>query len=427
MPSMNIKTFPLIYRGIVVYNEDPELKGRVKIYVPGIYPIEYKNQHKLLPWAEPAMNLEGGSWANEKAYTKAINCFNPIQDKEEQAIIDESTEKPTNNQESNQNQNQNQDEKNKELVGLNTETGYCSVPHAGKFASDGAQVFLFFEAGDQNKPVYFAAAQSGVGWFSEHPNQHVFHSDNIRVRIDEEPTRKESTCEFNTYNENCVKQTLESAGGQAFMSPSTISEKVFTPEIRKTKLDIEVLSNLEKETAIHLKVKGNVNVHIEGDIYMEHIGNKYETHVGDHYIHHVGDKVLQHEGNYIEVHNGNKLIHQTGNYERNLIGDEIESYQGNYEKLRIGNENRVNQGTETQLTTDAVKVTYNSTFDKTVIGITTLINIAEVNIQLMSSLTENILGPVTKTWASTFTHTVAAAWNVTSSVVTWACQLFTFK
>jgi hypothetical protein len=27
------------YRGIVVYNEDPQLKGRVKIYVPGIYPI----------------------------------------------------------------------------------------------------------------------------------------------------------------------------------------------------------------------------------------------------------------------------------------------------------------------------------------------------------------------------------------------------
>jgi hypothetical protein len=28
-----------VYRGIVVYNEDPKLMGRVKIYVPGIYPL----------------------------------------------------------------------------------------------------------------------------------------------------------------------------------------------------------------------------------------------------------------------------------------------------------------------------------------------------------------------------------------------------
>ena len=423
MPANNLKLLSFIYRGIVVYNEDPELKGRVKIYVPGVYPIEYKNQHKFLPWAEPAMNIEGGSWANEKAYYSAINSFNPIQNKDDQKEIDDSTEQ------NNENQTNNTPIKagDRQLVGLNAETGYCSVPHAGRYATDGAQVFLFFEAGDPNKPVYFAAAQSGAGWFSEHPNQHVFHSDNIRVRIDEEPTRSESTCEFETYNSNCVKQTLSSAGGQAFMSPSEISSEVFTPELKKTKLDIEVLCNDREETAVHLKVTGNVNVHIEGDIYMEHIGNKYETHVGDHYIHHVGNKVVQHEGTYTEIHTGNKLIQQTGMYERNLIGNEIESFRGSYEKLRIGDENRVNQGKETQLTTDAVNITYNNTLTKTVLGITTLTYVSAVNAQLMSSLTENILGPVTKTWASTFTHTVAAAWNVTSSVVTWACQLFTFK
>ena len=74
-----------------------------------------------------------------------------------------------------------------------------------------------------------------------------------------------------------------------------------------------------------------------------------------------------------------------------------------------------------------MNITYNNTLTKTVLGITTLTYVSAVNAQLMSSLTENILGPVTKTWASTFTHTVAAAWNVTSSVVTWTCQLFTFK
>jgi hypothetical protein len=69
-------------------------------------------------------------------------------------------------------------------VHLNAETGWCSVPKAGKNGDDGASVWVFFEGGDVNKPIYFASAQSGPGWFSEHPNQHVFKSDNVMVRID---------------------------------------------------------------------------------------------------------------------------------------------------------------------------------------------------------------------------------------------------
>lgn len=414
MPLQNFKTLNGIYRGIVVYNEDPKYSGRVKIYVPGIYPIEYKNQHEMLPWAEPAMSIEGGSWANEKVYTSTINSFNPIQDKEEQEAVNNTTEQtriPVKN---------NDNTENKEPKGLNAETGYCSVPHAGKYATDGAQVFLFFEASDPNKPVYFAAAQSGFGWFSEHPNQHVFHSDNIRVRIDEEPTRKESTCQFDTYNSNCVKQMLNSAGQQSFLSPSEIEEKVFTPELKRAKLDIEVFNTNKDDIAVHLKVTGHVNVHIEGDIYMEHIGNKYETHIGNRYLHHIGDTVIQREGNITNIHTGNLLSYQQGNVEKTLIGNRIESENGNFSKLRIGNEFRVNQGTETQTTEDSVIVLYKKTYAKTVIG--------AVTINLVSSLTETILGPVSKKWTSTFTHIVGGVWNATTSSVIWLVNgLFTFK
>ena len=53
-----------IYRGTVVYNNDPDVRGKVKIYVHGVYPEEYKTKHQLLPWAEPAMGLFGGNWKN---------------------------------------------------------------------------------------------------------------------------------------------------------------------------------------------------------------------------------------------------------------------------------------------------------------------------------------------------------------------------
>lgn len=423
MPLQNFKTLNGIYRGIVVYNEDPKYSGRVKIYVPGIYPIEFKNQHELLPWAEPAMSLEGGSWANEKVYSSAVNSFNPVQNKDEQKAVDNSTADqnriPIKNDESNN---------DKKIPDLNAETGYCSVPHAGKYATDGAQVFLFFEAGDPNKPVYFAAAQSGLGWFSEHPNQHVFHSDNIRVRIDEEPSRKESSCWFETYNSNCVKQMLSSVGPQAFLSPSDIEESVFTPELEKTKLDIEVFSANKDDISVHLKVTGRVNVHIDGDIYLEHVGNKYETHIGNRYLHHVGDEVIQREGNITNIHTGNLLSYQQGMIEKTLIGNRIESEEGDFSKLRVGNEIRVNKGTENQTTEGSVTILYKDTYARTIIGASNIQHIGTVTINLLSSLTETIIGPVSKNWANTFTHIVGGAWTATTSSVLWIVNgLFTFK
>ena len=128
------------YRGTVVYNNDPDVKGKVKIFVHGVYPDEYFTKHEYLPWSEPAMPLFGGAWKNEDPDNHGNH--------------------------------------------LNNEVGWCSAPHAGNAPDQGAQVFLFFEHGDINYPVYFAAAQAGKGWFSEHENQHVFRSDNVHVRID---------------------------------------------------------------------------------------------------------------------------------------------------------------------------------------------------------------------------------------------------
>src|SRR5574344_1565518 len=97
----------------------------------------------------------------------------------------------------------------------------------------GAQVFIFFEGGDPNKPIYFAVAQSGnkippgtdekgidetgAGWFSEHPNQHVFKSDNVRIRIDEDVDNFRSTSKFDTYTEKqstVAKKKLQDATGK---------------------------------------------------------------------------------------------------------------------------------------------------------------------------------------------------------------------
>lgn len=122
-------------RGVVLDNDDPERLGRCKVFVPGVYPSELASTPSLLPWAEPAMSVFGGGWSSPKG-------------------------------------------------SLNGESGVCSVPHAGR-NGDGAQVWVFFNDGDVRYPVYFAVCQSGPGWFSRHPNQHVMQTDNVRVVVDE--------------------------------------------------------------------------------------------------------------------------------------------------------------------------------------------------------------------------------------------------
>lgn len=52
-----IHNYSGIYRGTVVYNIDPDVKGKCKIFVHGVYPDEFLEKWDLLPWAEPAMPI----------------------------------------------------------------------------------------------------------------------------------------------------------------------------------------------------------------------------------------------------------------------------------------------------------------------------------------------------------------------------------
>lgn len=408
-----------LYRGIVVYNQDPQLKGRVKIYVPGIYPIQFKNKWQLLPWAQPALALGGGNWANEKHTQQEQSIVAP--EEQEETINEEDLNNTQQEQQQSQSeQQQQQSEQKMHPVQLNAETGWCTVPHAGKYATDGAQVWVFFEAGDINKPIYFASAQSGSGWFSEHPNQHVFHSDNIRVRIDEDPYRKESTCQFQTYNTNIVKSDLKTSGGgtpgglnmmELNDLPEIISNcgwetPLVKPTNKKAKVDIEILQSnapVSGDLAIHLKVSGHVNICISGDIYLEHTGNKIETHIGDHYLHHVGNTTIFREGNINYNHIGNTLKNQTGSIESNLTGNQINVIQGNISKQREGNEITYTKGNITD-TLDGNKLQ-----------------------KITGTETRTVVGNVTEEFNAQFIKTVGAVSNFTYTVINWVVDKVFFK
>jgi len=270
LEELKIKQYFGNYRGTVVANVDPKVKGRCKIYVPGIYPEELAKIPENLPWAEPAMDIFGGSWINENQTQTGVRTDH-----------------------------------------LNIETGVTSNPHAGKIELTGAQFWVFFEGGDPQFPIYFAACQSGEGWISEHNNQHCINTDNVRVRIDERPEDPKSTCKFNTYNSKCV-------------NPSTSVQKIQ----ERTRVDIEIWN--QEHQAVHLHIKGDVNMHIEGNYYEEIFGDRHITHIGDTYYKHVGDTLNVTEGDIYDIINGDETVETVGEKATYRQGNEKHMYNGNY-------------------------------------------------------------------------------------------------
>ena len=489
-----------MYRGVVVYNEDPEVRGRVKVYVPGVYPIQFKDKYWLLPWAQPAMPVFGGCWTNQRKiesqssfdkdlHPQASAVLSSLQP-EISGKIEESAQVPlvqlpltyrgdpvlesqirqriqssipqgmktlqilnANLKDLNDPEKRDkiwsqikssypdtcfqwlgviqpptEDESSSELTGtetsssklsqglsktlpeasqsaqasdspvgslsarykldtsdlsvslvsqllrsyqefqkilptlvdqigfvmldkfqkdvafqrkmrpillgqqLNSQTGWCSVPHMGKMARDGSQVWIFFQAGDVNKPIYFASAQSGSGWLSEHPRQHVFKSDNVTCRIDQQPEREESSCKFQTYNSQCFH----------YEAPEASTPK---PEICTT---VDLVVHNPRANAVNVRLFGNVNMKIIGDQYIHHIGNKYQTHHGNTYINHIGDTYIQRTGytsqhlvsgnTKIQIDNGDLDFFRHGNAKIRVEGSQDIGISGTVDFSRVGDQ-----------------------------------------------------------------------------------------
>lgn len=273
--------FNNIVRGIVVFNEDPLNKGRLKIWVPGVYPETFKKDNGKLPWAEPMMSLFGGNFTDSN------------------------------------------------VDSMNQETGITTVPLVG------AQVFLFFENGDQNKPIIFGACQGGSGWISEHINQHVIQTKNVKIKIDEDPSHEKSTNKFDS-NGN--------------LNPS-IKDSYHITKKNPTRLNIEVES--VGQCAVNLNIRGDVNINVNGNVYEQITGNKYETLIGNLYRYHKGDIEYKHDGNTLyfikgkttntfednvtELYAKDHLITSTGKVVYNCFNDHLWTIAGMDTKTSLQN------------------------------------------------------------------------------------------
>lgn len=246
---------PGFYRGIVINNVDPENKGHCKVYVPGVFPGAGLTNADILPWAEPVMPLFGGSGLSNEGARFASG-------------------------------------------------GWTTVPNIGSY------VWVFFEGNDQNFPRFFAAAQAGDAWMSEHEMQHILSTDNFRITIDENPADADSSMQTTTVDGSKVNQ--------------------------ETRARIEIESDA---VALDLVIKGDVNILIEGDKFEKITGNRY-TEVGgnDTLIIGKNDEVSI-GGNKTETVDGNTVETTKGTRKETTLKSKTENVASNKTTLVGGNNN----------------------------------------------------------------------------------------
>ena len=216
---MNKNRYNGMYLGIVIQNNDPEKRGRVKIYVPHISANVYEDWYKLnvdksfsfpgkniksdlstiieplkliLPWAEPAMPLAGGASsgrynsfldqgsisdsANLKTTTEDAGTVSPLSkynlnsvgvgespgrkyEIENMRLHDAFTTTTSGSKVSPNNINPNS-YSYKPTTYSNSTKGSFSIPNVG------SHLWLFFEQGDPLDPVFFAMSTGQEDWSS---------------------------------------------------------------------------------------------------------------------------------------------------------------------------------------------------------------------------------------------------------------------
>ncbi len=296
-------------RAKVISTIDPLNKGRIKVFVYGVYPDSYENVPEKLPWAEPAMGIFGG-------YTSKIGS-NPA---------------------------------------IPVETGSCAVPKKN------STVWVFFDGGDINFPVYFAVSQSGEGWLPTHENQRVIQTEGVRITIDEVPesltnqfkvygiyedeteellssfpTEEEAeeyvlTVDMDIYSDTRIFEVVYTGDEREVVRNTTVSPLEENPDdklYKNTRLDIAIEAS--NQTAINLKITGDVNIEVIGNTYKKITGDVHEEHIGDKYIKHIGNLVIDQKGSVDTKVEGSVYNTTVGDYTRKTTNSSL-VYVGGYSK-----------------------------------------------------------------------------------------------
>lgn len=251
---MSVTRFDGIYRGIVVETLDPEVKGRVKVFVPGVYPETLAKNSANLPWCELIMPIFGGSYKSSSNDSLNQNC------------------------------------------------GVCSVMLTDKENLKGSQVWVFFENGNHLFPKCFGVTQGGDNWLAEHKKQHVIQTENFSLIIDEDNQGKNLNKSINGVLSGEKEETTTQTDSNN--TKCTPASRKLAQENMPVLVTMEI--NNPSGCALNLNIIGSVNISVLGNVYEEITGTKHMTLSGDSYTAVYGNTEIINKGNYKHLIIGDK-------------------------------------------------------------------------------------------------------------------------
>jgi len=275
--------------GIVVQNNDPQKRGRLKVFIPHLSMNIYEDWDNLneektfeklsdpkikniidkiknqLPWANCAAPIfgENGNHYYDSYNTKSSNG---------DLSSDKTKEKPSNDIEDNPPSDA-FGNNYKHNAYSNTSKGLFSIPKVG------SRVWVFFENGNPNRPVYFATSYNKTDWENINTEDYPDKLENYSKIDGEEPeytyknkmviSQKGGIIEIINSDNNESLQISHYNGGFKIWTNDGIKEYVEGEDKKYVKSN----SELHVGGNMNVRINGNANILVDGTYTLESKGN----------------------------------------------------------------------------------------------------------------------------------------------------------
>lgn len=307
--------FNNIYRGLVENNADPMDTGRVQVRIFGIHNFDGKvTPVKQLPWAEPALGLawSGGYNVNNQDYPHTEPIANTVKDGRYNV----------GNRSKVMGTDQTVDQFPTEADGEFEQVRQDAVANAcgtgGQFVvpKRGNWVFLFFEGGNHDKPIYFAMAPMARDWHT----QKSWRQTEVEKKVEQ---IKDFRDEFSPRDE-------ASAKGDSWAKEAVVNPLVNKPDLKffpskddgepdTSNRDIQCVTSAHGTTIVVDQRGGKEQIYVIHKNYMEYtdpFGNR-KVYVGKKRGKESGPTSFDTEDacHYELGVEGNHELHVFGNYD----------------------------------------------------------------------------------------------------------------
>lgn len=297
-------SFHGIFRGVVEDNADPLDAGRVRVRIFSIHNFDGKiTPVEQLPWAEPALGL---AWSGGRNVLN--NDYKP-----------EDTRKAVKDGRYNVSDTVSTDNTPKntfEAERVDPITNECGTGGQFVVPKRGNWVFLFFEGGNHNKPIYFAMAPNVLDW----QNTKTWRTQELDGKV----------LQISKFREEFVPKEAVKASNDSWAKNAIVNSLVDKPDLTvqipnneggldSTNRDIQCMTSANGTTIIIDQRNGAEQIFVIHKNYMEYtdkFGNR-KIYVGKKRgVDNVSTKSDLDEPCHLEVGvEGNHEIHVLGNYD----------------------------------------------------------------------------------------------------------------